>query len=147
MSRAGAGGLIRDSLGDILATFAAPLQQVDVIMVELNALLMGVELCLKFGFNWVWIEVDSLFPVQIIRDDVTGNAHNFYLIRKIKNFLNLMNFDISHIFWEGNICVDWLANKGSFLVGYEELDILNLEQSFKGMLLLDKASMPHIRYG
>ncbi|PKU78245.1 hypothetical protein MA16_Dca018045 [Dendrobium catenatum] len=116
-------------------------------MAELNALLLGLELCLKLGFNWVWIEVDSLFLVQTIRDGFTGSAQNFYIIRKIKNLLNLMNFDISHIFREGNICADWLVNKGSFLVGYEELDILNLDRSFKGMLLLDKAYMPHIRYG
>ncbi|PKU59328.1 Putative ribonuclease H protein [Dendrobium catenatum] len=145
--RAGAGGLIRDSLGDIMAAFAAPLQLVDVIMAELNALLMGLQLCLKIGVTFVWIEVDSLFLVQIIKDGVTGNAQYFYLIRKIKSLLNVLNFDISHIFREGNVCANLLANKGSSLVGYEEFDILNLEPSLKGMLLMDKASLPHIRYG
>ncbi|PKU71970.1 hypothetical protein MA16_Dca007334 [Dendrobium catenatum] len=68
-------------------------------------------------------------------------------MRNIRNLLNLMNFKISHIFREGNVCVDWLANKGSHLVGYEKIDISNLDLSFRGMLLVDKVSLPYIRYG
>ncbi|PKU66611.1 hypothetical protein MA16_Dca024093 [Dendrobium catenatum] len=68
-------------------------------------------------------------------------------MRSIRNLLSLMNFMISHIFREGNVCADWLANKGSHLVGYEEIDISNLDLSFRGMLLVDKASLPYIRHG
>ncbi|PKU72476.1 hypothetical protein MA16_Dca027029 [Dendrobium catenatum] len=68
-------------------------------------------------------------------------------MRNIRNLLSLMNFKISIIFREGNVCADWLANKGSHLVGYEEIDILNLDLAFKGMLLMDKASLPYIRHG
>ncbi|PKU67569.1 hypothetical protein MA16_Dca018872 [Dendrobium catenatum] len=119
----------------------------DVIMAELNALFLGLDLCLKVGKTWVWIEVDSLFLVQMIRDGISGNTHCFYINRKIKKILNVMKFKISHFFREGNGCANWLANKGSYLAGYEELDTLNLDHSLKVMLLLDNASMPHIRYG
>ncbi|PKU62685.1 hypothetical protein MA16_Dca028238 [Dendrobium catenatum] len=68
-------------------------------------------------------------------------------MRKIRNLLSLLNFKISHIFREGNVCANWLANKGAQLADYEEIDILNLDTSFRGMISVDKAALPHIRHG
>ncbi|PKU67262.1 Putative ribonuclease H protein [Dendrobium catenatum] len=144
---AGARGIIRDFGGEVVAAFATPLQINDVISAELNALILGLELCIKYSCNYVWIELDAMFIVQSIKDETTGNANYFYLFRKVKNIMNEMNVFISHIYREGNVCADWLANRGSTLYGYEELNILNLDQVLKGMILMDKACMPYLRAG
>ncbi|PKU59245.1 Putative ribonuclease H protein [Dendrobium catenatum] len=147
LTKAGVGGLIRDCNGNILVAFVAPLQQMDVLVAELYALLFGLELCIKNGRNCVWIEVDSLWLVQIIRDGFSGNAQCFYIIRKIKLLLKDMKFEISHIFREGNGCAYWLAKKGAYLNDYEEVDTLNLDTAFKGLLMMDISALPHVRYG
>ncbi|KAI0511115.1 hypothetical protein KFK09_011738 [Dendrobium nobile] len=144
--KAGAGGLIRDFKGDLLAAFAAPVQNRNVMLAEFQALYFGLELCLKMGFNNVWIEVDSLFLVQIMEKGNIGNVHLFYLTRKIKGMLNLLNYKISHIFREGNVCADWLAKKGAFLEGFLEFNTLHLDPILSGMLLVDKCSLPYIRH-
>ncbi|PKU72744.1 Putative ribonuclease H protein [Dendrobium catenatum] len=144
---AGAGGIIRDFCGEVVAAFATPLQINDVISAELNGLILGLELCIKYGCNYVWIELDAMFIVQSIKDGATRNANYFYLFRKVKNIMNEMNVFISHIYMEDNVCADWLANRGSTLYDYEELNILNLDQVLKGMLLMDKACMPYFRAG
>ncbi|PKU66990.1 Putative ribonuclease H protein [Dendrobium catenatum] len=144
---AGAGGIIRDFGGEVVATFATPLQINDVISAELSALILGLELCIKYGCNSVWIELDAMFIVQSIKDGATGNANYFYLFRKVKIIMNEMNVFISHIYREGNVCADWLANRSFTLYGYEELNILNLDQVLKGMILMDKACMPYFRAG
>ncbi|PKU61591.1 Putative ribonuclease H protein [Dendrobium catenatum] len=147
LKTAGAGGIIRDFCGEVVVAFATPLQTNDVISAELNALILGLELCIKYGCNSVLIELDAIFIVQSIKDGATGNANYFYLFRKVKNIMNEMNVFISHIYREGNVCADWLANRGSTLYDYEELNILNLDKVLKGMLLLDKACMPYFRTG
>ncbi|PKU78490.1 hypothetical protein MA16_Dca015771 [Dendrobium catenatum] len=68
-------------------------------------------------------------------------------MRKIRDILLTLNFRISHIYREGNMCADWLARKGAHLVEYEEIDILNLDISFKGMILVDKVALPNFRHG
>ncbi|KAI0495983.1 hypothetical protein KFK09_022290 [Dendrobium nobile] len=133
LAYAGAGGLIRDFQGDIISGFAAPVKRLDVLWAELNALFLGVQLCSKKGYHDVWIELDSNLIVTSILENFIGNAKNFYIFRKIRDILLTLNFRISHIYREGNMCADWLAKKGANLVDYEEIDIVNLDISFKGI--------------
>ncbi|PKU78122.1 Putative ribonuclease H protein [Dendrobium catenatum] len=145
--KAGAGGVIRDYCGDLLAAFASSLQTSDVISAELNALLLGLDLCINYGYNDVWVELDALFIVQSITEGATGNANYFYLLRKVKNRIKEMNVTISHIYREGNGCADWLANWGSTLHDFVELNISNLDPVLRGILRSDKACLPYVRTG
>ncbi|PKU71836.1 Putative ribonuclease H protein [Dendrobium catenatum] len=142
---AGAGGIIRDSSGSVLAAFAAPIHHSNAITAELLALNYGLKICKNRGFNNVWIEVDDMLLIQIINGTIPGNPQNFYLIREIKHCISSMNFFISHIYREANVCADWLAKKGCSLSNYEELDIRMLNPILKGMVYLDKAGMPYIK--
>ncbi|KAI0495440.1 hypothetical protein KFK09_021741 [Dendrobium nobile] len=142
---AGAGGIIRDQLGCILAVYIAPLQCSNAISTELMALHYGLNICIKMGITYVWIEVDAMLLNQIINNVVPSNPQNFYLISKIKSSLTFVNFYISHIYREANVCADWLAKKGCSMHNYEKLDVRRLNPSLKGMINLDKASLPYIR--
>ncbi|XP_028555738.1 uncharacterized protein LOC114580936 [Dendrobium catenatum] len=128
----GAGGIIMDQLGCILAAYAG--QCSNVISTELMALHYGLNICIKMGITFVWIEVDAMLLIQIINNVVHGSPQNFYLIKKIKNSLTFVNFYISHIYWEVNVSADWLAKKGCSIHNYEELDIQRLNPSLKGFL-------------
>ncbi|XP_020678244.1 uncharacterized protein LOC110096566 [Dendrobium catenatum] len=140
------GGIIRDHFGNALAAFAGPFFNCLVITAELNALSYGIEICTTMGFNFIWIEVDAQLVVQIINDQVIGNPNNFYLIRKIKQLLSSVNYNISHIYREDNACADWLANWGCLLDNSQDLNINALHPALKGMINLDKTALPYIRH-
>ncbi|KAI0518958.1 hypothetical protein KFK09_006397 [Dendrobium nobile] len=128
---AGAGGIIRDYLGNIIVAYTAPIQWSSAISTELKPLLYGLEICIKLGINFVWIELDVMLLIQIIDNVVPGNPNNFYLIRKIKNSLSVVNYYISHIYREANVCADWLAKRGCNIHSYEELDTRRLHPLLK----------------
>ncbi|PKU87948.1 hypothetical protein MA16_Dca007890 [Dendrobium catenatum] len=54
--------------------------------------------------------------------------------RPVFCFIYFCNLSIRNHWLIGNVCADWLANKGSSLGGYEELDIHNLDQSLNGFM-------------
>lgn len=143
---AGAGGILRDHRGMILAAYASPLSSSSVITAELTALSLGIEKCIILGFFNVWIELDAHIVVQIINNLVQGNPQDFYLIRKIKQHLSTINFTISHVYREANACADWLAKFGCQLEGFQNLDIYNLNPFLKGLINLDKTALPYIRH-
>ncbi|KAI0494122.1 hypothetical protein KFK09_024253 [Dendrobium nobile] len=147
VNRAGAGGVIRDHCGDLLVAFASPVPTSDVIVAELNALILGLDLCIKYGYFDVWVEMDAYFIVQCIKDGNTGNANYFYLLRKAKQKMKERNVTISHIYREGNSCADWLANWGSNLQDFVELNLSNVHPVLRGILRVDKACLPYVRSG
>ncbi|XP_020674217.1 uncharacterized protein LOC110093615, partial [Dendrobium catenatum] len=94
--KARAGGLIRDFGGEILAAFAAPVIKRNVIFVELQALHFGLDLCLKKGFNNVWIEVDSLF--FLVQNVGKGNGCADWLAKKGSLMEDYEELDILNIY-------------------------------------------------
>ncbi|KAI0493542.1 hypothetical protein KFK09_023660 [Dendrobium nobile] len=144
---AGAGGIIRDVYGDVIAAFSAPICCTSVITAELHALNLGLKICANKGFNCIWIEVDAMLLIQIIKNTVHGNPQIFYLIRKIKMLLSNVIYSISHIFREANTCADWLAKRGCNISLYEELDPGDLHPILHSMIMMDKTGLPYIRYG
>ncbi|KAI0498490.1 hypothetical protein KFK09_019378 [Dendrobium nobile] len=144
---AGAGGIIRNNNGIVLATFATPIYCRSAIQAEINALILGLQVCSNLGFNFIWIEVDAALLIQIISNAIPGNPENYYRIRKLKLSLTKFHYHISHIFREANSCADWLAKYGCDSTSYEDLNINNLHPLLLGMILLDNSGLPYIRYG
>ncbi|KAI0527418.1 hypothetical protein KFK09_003018 [Dendrobium nobile] len=113
VNSAGMDSIIRNYFGNPIAAFSRPLNFYSVLTAELLGLSYGLDLCLRLGFHHVNIEVDSKLVIHVISDNNAGSLQNFYTIRKIKMTLSMLTFNISHIYREGNVCVDWLANFGS----------------------------------
>ncbi|KAI0493588.1 hypothetical protein KFK09_023707 [Dendrobium nobile] len=66
---AGMGGIIRDSSGNPIAMFAGPLITDSVLTAELLGLAHGLEVCLRLGIQYVYIEIDSKLAIQAISDN------------------------------------------------------------------------------
>ncbi|KAL0912108.1 hypothetical protein M5K25_018058 [Dendrobium thyrsiflorum] len=143
----GAGGIIRNEKGSLLAAFASPLNVNNVITAELLGLAEGLDLCNKLGFNFVEIEVDAEWLIQIFVKGVDGSPQNFYVIRKIKHQLAALNYSMSHIYREANACADWLAKYGCHLDSLIVFNSENLPPMVNGFVKLDKIGMPYIRAG
>ena len=83
-------------------------------MAELEALERGLQLCFKLGLSRIFIEGDSQVVLNTIRQKKTPN---WVLNSKLQEVLILMeNFEetfIGHIYREGNVMADGLANRGA----------------------------------
>ncbi|XP_042016195.1 uncharacterized protein LOC121764206 [Salvia splendens] len=69
--KAGAGGVLRDSEGEILAAFSAGFEAGSGLEAEVLALLTGVILAKQYG-NRIWIEADASAMVRWLSSDQLG---------------------------------------------------------------------------
>ncbi|XP_020676828.1 uncharacterized protein LOC110095571 [Dendrobium catenatum] len=145
-NNAGLGGMIRDHNGKPLGIFSGPLLLCSVLTAELMALHQGLEICMKYGYQVINIEVDSKILLQVISGISVGCLQDYYTIRKINNCLANLNYTISHVFREGNACADWLAKFGSHSGVFQEHNLNNLPVPLSGMICMDKLGLPYIRH-
>ncbi|KAL0912822.1 hypothetical protein M5K25_016231 [Dendrobium thyrsiflorum] len=131
----GAGGIIRNEKGTLLAAFASPLNVCNVTTAELLGLVKGLDLCNRMGFNFVWIEVDANWLIHIFEKGEEGSPQNFYVIRKIKQHLATITYSMSHIYREVNSCADWFAKYGCQLDSLIEFNSDNLPPMLFGAVL------------
>ena len=82
-------------------------------MAEAHALLAGLILARRNGFHSVHIEGDSMI---IIKACLSKNSFNWkitYILKQIWGLLDsFREYQISHIYREGNFVADYLANMG-----------------------------------
>ena len=111
---AGAGCIINDENGRWVAQLATPLPPLSNNVTELETLERGLQLCFKLGLSRIFIEGDSQVVLNAIRQKKTPN---WVLNSKLQEVLILMeNFEetfIGHIYREGNVMADGLANRGT----------------------------------
>lgn len=123
--RYGYGGIIRDSKDILIQAYYIILHQCYVLYVELYAILHGLNVASNLSFIKLWIEVDALLVINILHKGFSLLPNVFYLVKRISALLKIFEYKISHIFREGNKCVDWLANNGAYL-----LNIMNYDNNF-----------------
>ncbi|XP_020675937.1 uncharacterized protein LOC110094932 [Dendrobium catenatum] len=136
-TKAGMGGIIRNSQVNPIAIFSGPLSVCSVLTSELIGLYHGLQICLRLGLQNVNIEVDSTLLIHIFSKNEVCFPQDFYTIRKIKMALSLLNFTISHIYREGNECADWLANFGAESENFLEHLVYEIPVPLKGMVIVD----------
>lgn len=66
-------------------------------------------------------------------------------IRSIVYMLGFMNFTISHMYREGNMAADWLANLGLKAGKRLRFDGPRLPRHLRGIVRMDKWGLPCIR--
>jgi ribonuclease HI len=113
---ASCGGIFRNSNADFLLCFAEPLGYASSFLAELHGALRAIEVAHQMNWRNLWLETDSELvvsafknPDKLVSWSLRNRWHNaLFLIRQ-------MNFVVSHIFREGNVAADSLANHGLVL--------------------------------
>ena len=111
---AGVGCILNDENGKWVAKLAVPLPPTSNNVVEFEALEKGLQLSHKLKLRKIHIEGDSQVVLNAIRHKKTPN---WILNSKLQEVLILLEqfeeVNISHIYREGNLLADELANKGA----------------------------------
>lgn len=110
----GAGGIFRDSRGLARGSFAVHLNSTFAFEAELWAATVAIFKAQEFKWRNLWLESDSTFVVNLLKnrsDKVPWRLQSRWLT--CLDFVNSINFQISHKFREGNKAADALANYGA----------------------------------
>jgi len=111
----GAGAMIKDSNGIVLAEISEYLGIKTNNYAEYSSLLLALEKCIELGINQCGIEVfmDSKLVVEQINGNWKVKSENIKLLHtKITNLLTFFsNVKVSHISRKSNGVADSLANK------------------------------------
>ncbi|XP_019432659.1 PREDICTED: uncharacterized protein LOC109339643 [Lupinus angustifolius] len=106
------GGIFRDHHGAFIASFATYLAINNALFAELHTTILSVEIAYQKGRKNLWLECDSTLVVSIFEGTLNPPWQLQNILQKCKLLLGNMNFNVSHIFREGNTCADKLANHG-----------------------------------
>ncbi|GLJ39351.1 hypothetical protein SUGI_0803550 [Cryptomeria japonica] len=80
-------------------------------VVEMEALALGIKLCIKFDIRYVEIEGDSLLCIRAISSGRSLNWHLDNWAEYICGLLvNVKDFSLRHVYREANRAADWVAN-------------------------------------
>lgn len=111
---AGAGGLIRDSMGTWMQNFAVNTGICTSVRAELWAVVTGLDLAWTLGLCQVILDTDSILVVGLITKSTTKSDSNNALITQVKEALaREWEIRVQHTLQEGNTAADRLANYGS----------------------------------
>nr|POE97091.1 putative ribonuclease h protein [Quercus suber] len=109
-SKAGDGGIIKDSQGAWVRGYARSIGFTSSIIVELWALRDGLKLADLMGSREPEVELDAKVIVGLLNSNKNPNFAYAPLPSDYKYLLGkLPQIRVSHMFREANKCVDWLA--------------------------------------
>ncbi|CAL1357331.1 unnamed protein product [Linum trigynum] len=120
---AGAGGIVRDSMGNWLGGVVASLGSATTVLAELWAICYGLDLVWNLGFRVVKVATDSQLAIQLIQerhDPIHPYATLLNLIRRKIGQDWLVS--LSHTYREGNRTADWLS-KHSLVYPYGKYEL------------------------
>ncbi|KAJ0018521.1 hypothetical protein Pint_09996 [Pistacia integerrima] len=140
------GGVIRDVQGIFKGAFSSSFGHGTNNEAELRALLASVSLCKELGFNQLNIESDSSLIVSWLS---SRKCTAWYLWDYWDDLLILLrdvHFTITHQLREGNSAADFLTRRGEEGNNNTFLDFNSLPRKLKGILWLDKAGLPQLRW-
>jgi len=110
----GAGGILRDSLGNWVAGFSAFIGFGNSLSAELWGIFKGIELAISLNCKNLIVETDSQVSKNLITTDTSLSHHPFSTLIENCRYLimQLDDFKIQHVLREGNSCADALTNHG-----------------------------------
>lgn len=116
------------------------------MLAEVKALRCGLEYALQLSISHLWIEMESLELIHILRGKSHCPWHIHYYIRYIRSLLSDITLYITHIFREGNKVADGLANEAIDKRDRKNYEALTeFPRYVYGVFLLDRASLPGVR--
>lgn len=108
----GGGGIIRDHNGNFLIAYADFYGYSNNNMAEAKSLAQGLNICLEEGYSSVIIESDSQVIIDMINNKMKIPWQMQQIISNIINSSKNLNCSFVHIYREGNMAADCLANIG-----------------------------------
>ncbi|KAL5766816.1 hypothetical protein ACOSP7_017433 [Xanthoceras sorbifolium] len=111
---AACGGVFRMENGIYIGAFAVNLGFKDSVYAELMGIIMAVELAYARGWRQLWIESDSTVALKCLTTDSTCYVPDELMDcwLKCKSLIKEMDVSCSHVYREGNVVADTLANIG-----------------------------------
>lgn len=97
------GSVLRNSDGGFIRAFAVGFGINSNMVAEAQALLVGIVRCIATGFLQTDIESDSLVPIQVLKNQVEPPWRIWYLVKRIKQLLELLDYGLFHTFRESNM--------------------------------------------
>ncbi|KAH0639228.1 hypothetical protein KY285_035814 [Solanum tuberosum] len=144
--RAGIGGIIRNSYGDLSMAFSFPVECKKSNLVEAMAVEFGVKWCNQHGYTNFILELDSMNIVNMLTNDIVTNMKLKQGIDSINVIKKMVQMQIKHCFIEGNQVADCLAKLASSSHQMLITQLYsNLPRKAKGLFLLDKWQLPSIQ--
>ena len=112
---AGAGGLLRDGLGEWISGFSLHLGLASNNMAELAALRQGLIIAWDMGFKFIHLELDSMIVLTwLVEKKDTYPINMLHLICDCRNLLaREWEVHVLHVYREANACADALAKRGT----------------------------------
>ena len=144
--KASIGGIFRNNEGCCVGCFAQRLGDGNALVAELSAVMTAIELAASKGYWSVWLESDSQLVLQafksnmIIRWSLRNRWYNCLVIT------HNMRFFASHIYREGNVCADGLANFGLTLSNFELFWFNDIADFIKGEYIRNRLGMSNYRF-
>jgi len=107
------GGVFRDSSSNFLLCFVELTGDGDAYHAESSGVMRAIEMEKQYNWNNRWLECDYALVINAIKNKnlVPWKVRNWW--ENCMNITTSMNFLATHVFREGNVCVDQLAIIGS----------------------------------
>jgi len=136
------GGLYRDHLGTFLGDFACNLGSCSVFDAKVSAFILALEFAAPHSWDHLCLESDSSSALLVFKNPLLVPI----LLRNRWCNARSLNIQVlsSHIFQEGNMCADKLANFGHSVVG--EVWLPSLPAEVHHEFFADRCGFPWIRF-
>ncbi|XP_060202921.1 uncharacterized protein LOC132631356 [Lycium barbarum] len=145
-NKAGAGGIVRNRIGNMIVAFAYPTQFYTNNYSEAYAALVGISWCVNHPFESLEVELDSKMVVQMIDGSLKPPWRLLDIIENTKAKMAHINISIKHCFREGNEVADALAKYATQIqVPRIFLNEGDLPTEARGPLRMNKLDFPSFR--
>lgn len=141
----GVGGVIRDHDGNFRLGFSVPIGSCTNTYAEVMGFLFGLQNARHMGFNAIEIEMDSKLIIEWILTRRCGLWYLEDFWEEIVHYLDEITFTCSHIYRECNAVADSLAKLGAMGCTSTYYSAFDLPRETRGLLRLDKSSLPNLR--
>ncbi|KAJ8451425.1 hypothetical protein Cgig2_017816 [Carnegiea gigantea] len=108
------GGILRGDRGEWIKGFAENFGDCTSVKAELKAALRGLRMAWALGLKKIWLRVDSVIVVGMLRGNGSWNPIHKLLITQCKNLMERTDWEIkvTHCYREANQVADKFANLG-----------------------------------
>lgn len=139
-------GIMRSSNGQFLYAYSSFHGEHTCMYTEAMAVLEGVLYAWEHQWLNLWIELDSLVLVDILKGSIAVPWNLRYIIHYTKRMLRPFQSIISHIYREGNMAADHMAIGGLIRKEPKSFTFLNRCQGVLGCTEVDMVGLPNIRH-
>ncbi|KAH0693196.1 hypothetical protein KY285_020293 [Solanum tuberosum] len=145
--RIGAGGILRNSTGELIMAYAIPLGEGTSNQAEIEAAIFGMSWCIHLKLNKVILEVDSQLLIDWIQRKSKPPWSISNQIHKLQSIINqIHNVICIHTLREGNFVADALSKHIHQITNpHVYFDTQQLPKEAASYYQLDKAEMVSIR--